>query len=407
MAKGKNTKKIISIVASALVLLYMGFQLHSVLNKGISTEFAVPYTYNQKISATGYVVRDEEIIASEHGGGVVGYCQQNGSKVAAGSVVAEVFSTEDQANAKNRISEIDSSLEKLKDLQESGKQYAVSAELLNLKINERINNLLNIADSGSFNGFDDACDDLLESMNKKQIATGSLSGFESSTEQLKSEKASLESIVGTPSQITCQKSGYFVNQVDGHENRITVEALEKMTVDELSAVENIEVSKSSNAVGKVISGNEWYIAAVLENKDIKQMSLGDEIKIYIPTMTSNELLCSVAFMNVDYAAEKTMVAFKCNRMETDLSDIRIESIEVCVNTYQGLRVKSSAVRIIEGVTGVYVISGINADFKTVELLYSDSVFAVCKVNSDSSSGLKIYDEVIVDGSDLYDGKTVK
>ena len=61
----------------------------------------------------------------------------------------------------------------------------------------------------------------------------------------------------------------------------------------------------------------------------------------------------------------------------------------------------------DGVTGVYVLSGINAVFKPIEILYSDSNYVICKNDVQSSSGIRMYDEVILGGSDLYDGKTVK
>ena len=47
----------------------------------------------------------------------------------------------------------------------------------------------------------------------------------------------------------------------------------------------------------------------------------------------------------------------------------------------------------DGVTGVYVLSGINAVFKPIEILYSDSNYVICKNDVQSSSGIRMYDEV--------------
>ena len=49
----------------------------------------------------------------------------------------------------------------------------------------------------------------------------------------------------------------------------------------------------------------------------------------------------------------------------------------------------------DGVTGVYVLSGINAVFKPIEILYSDSNYVICKNDVQSSSGIRMYDEVIL------------
>lgn len=407
MFKSKTVQRVVSIIVSMLVFLYLGFQIYNVSHKTISTEFAIPYTYDEKVTVTGYVIRDEELVNSSVGSGVISYSQQSGSKVAVGSVVAEVFSTEEQASAKGRIEEINTELNNLNALQESGKQFSASAELLDLKINESINQMLTISDTGQLRGFAEASTGLLEYMNKKQIATGKISGFDTRVAALTAERAELESIVGTPAEIICDKAGYFVNQADGYESLVDYNGVESLTVEQLKTVETAEVSPPQNVLGKVFSGNEWYIAAVLPNESIRKMSIGDEVTLYMPFVTSQELPCTVKYMNVDYTSDETMVAFQCDRINYDLAEIRLETVEICVGSYEGLRVNSSAIRVIDGVTGVYVLAGITADFKAVELLYSDSGFAVCKKDVTNSSALKIYDEIIVEGSDLYDGKTVK
>ena len=124
-------------------------------------------------------------------------------------------------------------------------------------------------------------------------------------------------------------------------------------------------------------------------------------------MTSERLLCTVAAVNPDYSSDQSMVALKCDRMSFELTGVRCEKVEICVGSYSGLKISSGAVRVSDGVTGVYVLSGINAVFKPIEILYSDSNYVICKNDVQSSSGIRMYDEVILGGSDLYDGKTVK
>ena len=52
------------------------------------------------------------------------------------------------------------------------------------------------------------------------------------------------------------------------------------------------------------------------------------------------------------------------------------------------------------------MSGIAAKFKPINILYSNASFTICETDT-ASSALKLYDEVIVEGKDLYDGKLVK
>ena len=145
----------------------------------------------------------------------------------------------------------------------------------------------------------------------------------------------------------------------------------------------------------------------MKTEQAKRLTKGQSVNIYLPMVTSEKLLCTVSAINQDYSADRCMVAFMCDRMNIDLTDIRKETVEICVGSYSGLKISNTAVRVSDGVTGVYVLSGINAVFKPIEILYSDSAYVICKNDVQSASGLRIYDEVIVKGKDLYDGKTVK
>ena len=82
MFKSKTVQRVVSIIVSMLVFLYLGFQIYNVSHKTVSTEFAIPYTYDEKVTVTGYVIRDEELVNSSVGSGVISYSQQSGSKVA-------------------------------------------------------------------------------------------------------------------------------------------------------------------------------------------------------------------------------------------------------------------------------------------------------------------------------------
>ena len=45
-------------------------------------------------------------------------------------------------------------------------------------------------------------------------------------------------------------------------------------------------------------------------------------------------------------------------------------------------------------------------YREVEILYFSNSFVVVKYDPINSSGVQVYDEVIIRGSDLYDGKVI-
>ena len=81
-------------------------------------------------------------------------------------------------------------------------------------------------------------------------------------------------------------------------------------------------------------------------------------------------------------------------------------IDIIIDSYSGLRIDKNAIRKINGEDGVFIKSNGIVRYRKVDILYFASAFAVVKYDSLDTSGVQVYDEVIVKGSDLYDGKVI-
>ena len=123
-----------------------------------------------------------------------------------------------------------------------------------------------------------------------------------------------------------------------------------------------------------------------------------------------------------------IVVLECNYMSPALSHIRNESVDIELNTYEGLKVSKKALhddyvtkitfdengnKITEEVKvqGVYVKYGRQLIFKQVFILYSDEDYVICSDKPDNETlitgyTLELYDEVVVEGDDLYNGKLI-
>ena len=49
-------------------------------------------------------------------------------------------------------------------------------------------------------------------------------------------------------------------------------------------------------------------------------------------------------------------------------------------------------------------SGYSVQFKKVAIIYTGTDYYLCRTQYDSTDQLNLFDEVIVEGTDLYDGK---
>ncbi len=94
-------------------------------------------------------------------------------------------------------------------------------------------------------------------------------------------------------------------------------------------------------------------------------------------------------------------------MNSALSVIRRQTIEIVANSYTGIKVSDSDVHIVNGEKGVFVRYGSIVQFKKIDEIYSAPGYVVSNIDPTSQGNLQVYDEVIENGDDLYDGKVIK
>ena len=93
-------------------------------------------------------------------------------------------------------------------------------------------------------------------------------------------------------------------------------------------------------------------------------------------------------------------------MNENLADFRIEDVQIITKEYTGYKIKNSAIRTVDGVTGVYVVSGNLIGFRKVHIAYNDGEYSIVD-NPDGESGfIRLYDEVVTKGVEMYDNKLV-
>ena len=102
------------------------------------------------------------------------------------------------------------------------------------------------------------------------------------------------------------------------------------------------------------------------------------------------------------------VVFRCAYMSQALSTIRREDVQIQLVRHTGLRVPKRAIVIGEDMqAGVYVLSGNMVRFRKIEQQFSEPADYVICTQTDEAGYLHLYDDVIVEGKGLYDGKIIR
>ena len=99
-------------------------------------------------------------------------------------------------------------------------------------------------------------DELLTMLNKRQILSKKVVGFENKIAVLEAKKTNLShSLSGLKSTVVTTQSGYFSTAVDGYENIFSVDKIENMSVhsfEEMCKLQPEEYIKQNN-LGKMFS----------------------------------------------------------------------------------------------------------------------------------------------------------
>lgn len=400
MSEHKVLRAFICIIAAVFVV----HQLYSSFYKPITTASAEYYTAVEGVEITGTIIREEKIITASSDG-TLHFLLSDGERVAKDGVVANIYSNADVSVTVNRIEQLKSRIADIEEMQGYNDIEAADISLANNKIKKSLNQLIRTSASGDFSHTADAENDLLTNISRKQMITGEQTDFSALLGELKTEldtlNASLPAAIG---QIKTDSSGYFVSGTDGYENVLLCENADSITPEFLDNLKPEQTAE--NTVGKIVSGYVWYIAATVDINDSLQYKTGESLKIETSIKSSPELEVTVEKINNSADGERATVIFSCSQMNSELASMRKGVMTVVKNTYSGLRIPTKALRVQDGQTGVFVRSGQALKFVTVNVIYRTDEYIICELQTSNESVLRIYDEVVVKGKRLYDGKIV-
>ena len=161
----------------------------------------------------------------------------------------------------------------------------------------------------------------------------------------------------------------------------------------------------SNVRGKLISGYDFYIAAVLKAELAAGLKVGSTVSINFPSSSVGEIKVKVAKIS-ETKDGKTPVIFTSRQMSEELSQLRIERAEIRLEKHEGYAVPNSAIRIVDGEKGVYILRGNLVTFRKINITYSDDDISIATTPENPEGHLRLYDEIIVEGKNLYAGKVI-
>lgn len=393
-------KKAAVIVLSLFFIFYVSYQVYLTSFEKVETETALEKTVNNSLFTTGFFVREEEYIVNSASGTVIPVAQ-DGKKVSSGDTVAVAFGSDSSVESYMRTELLKAELERYTKLNSITPSSGIDADALDSSIGSAISDLVDKIDANDIGNLSSNYAALRDSVTKKQLILGADINFQDIIDGINSELEMLEGRKLDHETINATGSGYYIANVDGYENAFdykNVKSILPEQVDALLKGEKEEVA--DDVMGKLVTGFNWYIVCKLEIEDIAELEVNSFVTVDFPYSSTEALKAQVVAVNVS-GADTAAVVLRCNVMDEELANMRIEDIEIIFNSVTGFRVPANAVREVDGVKGVYILRSNSVTFREINIVWTSDEYVICKDDE-----IKLYDKIITKGKDLYDGKAI-
>ena len=426
LAGGLKTLAAVVIGFLLLAAAYVGYQAMQVLFPPNTYETALLATVEDTIDAEGVLLFDESYVS---GSGTLGYLAADGERVSAGTAVAEVYSDAIQATLRQQLTQINDQI----DLLQRSQNNTTSLQLESLRKNRSaaLYDLMDSLDCGDYEETDAEKEDYILSQNRLWVITGEVAGFSDQITALTQQAASVQSQLGNPTQITAPQTGYFIRS--SSTGRLNAGAEDILALDAAGLKAYAESSPEvalDGCAGKIVSGFTWRYAGVCTAKEAEKLlgkdgkPLSGSVEIRFPGQVETPLKAKVSEVEIDSENGIARFVISCEIINGDVLRLNCADAQIIVGRTTGLRVPAAAVHYLKEdgseaeeqgenyIPGVYVKYGNLARFCRIDPvddahpLVTDGDYRIVLPSgtANSVSEVRLYDEIIVSGQNLYDGK---
>ncbi len=402
MKQGKFYTKFIVGASFLAVVGYLVYALFANLYSPLATTIALEYEAGEGYGVMGYVVREETVLTANSP--IIVPQLDEGEKVGVNQIVAMGFATD---VARQNQSQIDALSLQLAQLDYIGTETIDPSAIpaLDAEILDTILHFNNGVAQNDLQTASEYAPQLQALVIQRTASSSDIQAMSAQRASLESQLATLQSstISGTP--YSTHQSGFFSQEVDGFESVLTPNSLTAMTPSDLDNLQPDTIDE--NAYGRLVTGKYWYYVAAVPTVTLEGTSVGDKISLSFTGDFDDLYQVTVTHISDDDNGESLIVL----RTKEELSQVtllRYQQSFITFQTYSGIRVPKTALRVDEdGNPGVYILESANATWKNVEILYDNDDSYVVTLDKSSTNNLWPGDVIIVQATDLYDGKVVE
>ncbi len=432
MEKPTMLKRIIMALLTLLVITYVIYVVCRASFTQVKTIVAKETVAYQSISCDCFIIHDETLI-EYNGDGVISYTVNDGDKVSVNETVAGVFDSATSAGTKHEIERLKKKVEALRLLQTNSETFTKTPDEIDKNICDNLMKAAVEINTKNFGEAEECADDALHYINERQLITGKAKDFSERISQLEDRLNKLEASDSQrkkSKEIKAKATGYFVSSADGYENLFTVSQVEEILPEDIQ-IEKLEKKEvSDHVIGKTIGGVYWYAACPVSSEDALKIKNASSLMLDIPVVSNEKIRVELHSINQASKSSDAVVILKGTFMNDEMAALRKGNFSIIVESFQGIYIPKSAVHDMElsrtvtddkgnettqtkSIPGVYIKIGEEVAFRQIIPIYSGEDYVIsdsgkdAEAFSDDVGIVQVYDDIIVEGANLYNGKIIR
>jgi hypothetical protein len=390
------TAKLVTILICALIMTAVISQLILHFTGGYETETAMTYSSVDTVRFSGVYLRNETVIAGALNG-AADYAVPDGGKVAADSVIAYVYASDEDIQVFSKIKQLEEERDILTAAQNPGTTAAAQPEFISKLINDSYLAVMKYSAAGDYKALETERKNLQTLTGIYQILVRKETSYSSQISELNAEIARLKATAPEPrSTVVSGESGYFAAYTDGYEDILKPENAETLTkayIEKIISENN--GTRNTNNPGKIIGDYKWRMVGLISADDVFPGS-GSTVMMRISGLSEPVPAMVDEIMQTD-DPEVMMIIISCSEFGSAFVERRSESCELIINDYTGIRIPRSAIRFnAQNEAGVYIIEGQKITFRKINPIFETDSYIISEIMNDKAYVAE-FDDTIVRG----------
>lgn len=337
----KKVKLNIKIVLAAIILLIFiicfAYSIISLFINPTDTFMIDNGEISSYEEAVGYIIRDEKTFQGENYKNGISQIKTEGQRVAKGDPIFRYF-TNNEESLNKKIADLDVQIQDA--IAQNSSIYSSDIASIDKQIEEKLRSI------SSVNKKTDILElkkEINSALTKKAKLTGEQSPAGSYINELVTERSKYEEKLNSGSEyIKSTVSGVVSYKIDGLEDKLTVNNIDKLTEEYLTdlKLKTGEMIPSSNESGKIVNNYYCYIATILKSDEAKDAEVNDTVNIHLTT--GDEIKASIEYISEQESGNK-LIVLKIKNCVEKLINYRKISFEIVWWSAKGLRVPNSSI----------------------------------------------------------------